>query len=527
MSNIANSVLIQKPNKSTHNLTCETKTTGNLGQLIPVYLQEVVPGDQVDLNAQFLTKFQPMLKPAMQNFNAYVHYFYVPFRALWKNFKYFIAQTPEPGGTVPPLHPMIEFINASEVTHGVGTFLTGEHNLAPYFGINKLYASGDITVNAFPFLAYQHIWNEYYRHEKIHADLTPDLILPDGTSTLNPEWNKVRYRTYKDDYFTAGLPSPQLGNEATLDIQGLVDLPVLHKSTATINTLTTEWASQTKPNNAVNTTHANNDNNTTGSGITANGLWVKTSSLDGTISANDLIELQRMQEFLVRNNLAGNRYNEFIMAHFGVRVPDLRLDRPDYICGIKAPVIISEVLNMANAQGTQTGQGNAFSEGGRGNYEVLEHGIIMGIYSCIPTQSYTTAVQRFMYKNNPMDYYLPVFDQMGEREILNEELAIDHIDPKGTFAYVPQYAEYRLPFNACTGEFATTLTQWHLAQILPSTVVLNDEFFDINKPDRVFIVDSSIADCILIQVMNQVYISRPMNKYSMPTLTNEYGNNLY
>jgi hypothetical protein len=241
---------------------------------------------------------------------------------------------------------------------------------------------------------------------------------------------------------------------------------------------------------------------------------------------NELIELNRMQEFLVRQNLAGNRYNEYILAFFGVQVPDLRIDRPDYITGLKAPVQISEVLNTATDQGYQTGQGNSYSEGGRKNYTVLEHGIIMGLYTCIPTLGYMNAINRFMYKKSYEDYFIPIFDQMGEREIINKEIVQDHIDPFGTFGYVPKFAEYRMTFNKVTGEFGTNLTTWHLAQDNPNNLTLNSQFFDIKNPDRVFQVSASSADSILLWIVNKVFINRPIKKYSMPVLSNNYGNNL-
>jgi hypothetical protein len=241
---------------------------------------------------------------------------------------------------------------------------------------------------------------------------------------------------------------------------------------------------------------------------------------------NELIELNRMQEFLVRQNLAGNRYNEYILAFFGVQVPDLRIDRPDYITGIKAQVTISEVLNTAVDQGYQTGQGNAYTEGGRANYKVLEHGIIMGLYTCMPTLGYINAVARFMYKKSWEDYYVPIFDQMGEREIINKELVQDHIDPFGTFGYVPKYAEYRMTFNKVTGEFATNLKSWHLALDLPTNTTLNNQFFDVKNPDRIWAITAATADSILLWFVAKAYISRPMKKYSMPVLSNQYGNNL-
>ena len=256
-------------------------------------------------------------------------------------------------------------------------------------------------------------------------------------------------------------------------------------------------------------------------------LYVDPNQATFQISMNQLIELNRMQEFLVRQNLAGNRYNEYILAFFGVRVPDLRIDRPDYICGVKAPVTVSEVLNTANSQGYQSGQANSFAEGGKRGYYCYEHGLVIGIYSCIPTNSYMNAIQRLFFKQSYEDWYVPIFDQMGEREIINKEIVQDHVDPYGTFGYVPKFAEYRMTYGKVTGEFADTLNTWHLALDLPNNVTLNSQFFDIRNPARTFaITNPNLADPILVWLVNKVYINRPMKKFSMPVLSNQYGNNI-
>lgn len=515
--NLSNSVLLQAPERSTHNLTCETKTTTELGRLTPIFMMEVVPGDKVDLNAEFLTKFQPMLAPVMQNFNAQIDYFYIPFRILWRDWKYFIAQIPAPGESVPPIFPTIEFTSAGQVTHN-------NSNLAPYFGIFD--HNNAKEMNPLPYAAYQLIYNEYYRHEKIHPDLTNDIILTSGAHGYNSTLNTLRYRTYKDDYFSAALTSPQAGEEAALNLLASAPLPVYRNdSPATSNNV--KWQSTNVTGGAANETRAQNKLQNGGSGpINPYHLWADPADAAFQITLNELIELVRAQEFLIRSNLAGNRYNEFIKAHFGINVPDLRIDRPAYITGIKAPVVISEVLNTSSSQGFQTGQGNAYAEGGRANYEVLEHGLIMGIYSCIPSASYNNATPKLLWKNSVEDFYLPIFDQMGEQEILNKEVHLAHTDPEGTFGYIPKYAEYRLPFNTVTGEFRTTLSTWHLGRELNEFTILDAEFFDIINQDRIFEIYAETADPILLQVINKVYADRPMKKYGMPTLTNDYGNNL-
>lgn len=518
MDNIANSVLLQKPDRSTHNLTHEVKTATTLGRLTPVCFMEVVPGDKVDINAEFLTKFQPLITPAMQNFHAHVHYFYVPNRILWKNWKYFVSSTETPEGDV-PVHPYINIENVDDV-------ILNTSNLAPYFGLYL--NTGNLgNINPLFFAAYQLIYNEYFRHEKIHEDLTKDIILSDGdNSSKLGVLNKLRVRTWKDDYFSAALQSPQDGPEAAMELVSNNFVNVLRDSNPSTHGQWEMWDSKDLPTGNPSTTKA--ENQLDGDPTTdLNRLYIDPNDIHYKLTMNDFIKMARMQEFLIRANLAGNRYNEFILAHFGVRVPDLRIDRPDYICGLKAPVIVSEVLNMAADQGYQTGQANSYSEGGRGNYEVLEHGVILGLYSCTAERSYTRAVQRFMFKQTLEDYYLPILDQMGEQEIENREICLHHVNGLQTFGYVPKYAEYRLPFNMTTHEMAQSLNTWHLADITSDKVVLDEHFFDMKALDRIFLVSEEISNPLLLQVVNHIFINRPMKKYSMATLTNQYGNNIY
>ena len=514
--NIANSILIQRPDKSGHDLTEQLLTTTGIGRITPVYLQEVVPGDSIDLNAEFLTKFQPLATPAFQNFNAYVHYFYVPFRILWRNWEYYIQNQPAPGASAPPVPPYLDL--SGQPTSNFQT--PSVDYIHSYFGfkseVNLEY------VNCLPYACYQLIYNEYYRHEQVHPNERESLWLNDGDNAgILPLLQAVRYRTYKDDYFSMALQSPQSGGEASIELLTNNMMPVYNN--ANQPPAFNELVSANTGNSRVKQTA------TTDPDVPAGYHYVNPNDASFQITMNELIELNRMNEFLVRQNIAANRYNEYILAFFGVRVPDLRVDRPDYICGVKAPVTIGEVINTGNIseQGYQTGQGNSYAEGGRGNYEVLEHGLIMGVYTCMPASLYPDAIQRLFFKNSWMDYYNPIWDQMGEREVINKEIVQDHSDPYGTFGYVPKFAEYRVPFNKITGEFATNLTTWHLGRDLPINVKLDSQFFDVRNPQSCFTVTApGTADAILLWIVNKVYMYRPMKLYSMPTLTNDYGNNI-
>ena len=430
MQNVANTVLLQKPDHSLHDMSSQTLTTTVIGRITPVNCIEVVPGDTITIGHEMLLKFMPLGTPIMQGLTAYIHSFYIPFRVMWKNWKYFIAQNLDPYTGQIPLHPLISTIDSA--TYNNVNYITR------YLGLTDTVND----VSPFPFLAYQRIYNEYYRHEKIHDDLENNLFCPDGNFVLpTTAWLAARYRTWKDTYFSSALPSPQQGDAAQVNI--FQDVPVALNA-GPIAGVANKYGiiGGVNPGPTTATMYDRETGNPTN--IDANAMYAATSEL--SVSVNDLIELSRLQEFLVRNNIAGNRYNEFILAHFGERVPDLRVDRPEYLTGCKTPVQIQELLNSDSSQGTQSGQAAAYARGGGSHYKITEHGLIMSLLTVIPSESYCNATQRHLWKNKHSDYYLPVFDQMGEQEVYNKELHVSHIDPDGTFGYLPRYSEYRLPF---------------------------------------------------------------------------------
>lgn len=520
MQNPANTVLIQSPEYNKINMSEDHITTTSLGRLTPVLCKEVVPGDVVDCSPQFLTKFQPLMSPVFQNYEAMIDIFYVPSRVLWPNWEYFIQDEKAPGASATPVHPYVN--------------LTGESNslfnspnweaIYDYFG---LYVRNNCDrINPLPFAAYQLIYNEYYRHPQIHEDNKEALRLVDGDNTSKLSLLRAtRYRTYKNDYFTSALPSPQLGDQAALDLVTNSMLPVLRNNTPGGNIIQiagTNLSSGAAANSEVE------NKITTDPNIGGNDLYVNPTAANFVITMNDLIELQRMQEFLVRKNVAGPRYIEYIKAIFGIDVPDLRLHRPDLIGSVKAPITVSEVLNTGNAidQGYQTGQGNSYAEGGASDYKVLEHGYIIAIYNCRPQLRQMWSVEKFMFKNTFTDYYAPIFDAMGEEEILNKQLVLDHDYPDLPFGYIPKFADYRIGFNKVSGDFRTTLGIWHESPRFPTDVRLDEQFFDIFNPGEAFTTGYTLADSILLWVSFQLFITRPMKKYTMPVLSNQYGNNL-
>jgi hypothetical protein len=238
-----------------------------------------------------------------------------------------------------------------------------------------------------------------------------------------------------------------------------------------------------------------------------------------------------LQQWLERNARGGTRYIENILAHFGVRSSDKRLQRPEYICGTKQPIIISEVLNMTGSfngpdptsppQGNMAGHGISVAGDSLSKYFVEEHGYIMGIMSIMPKPAYQQGINRQWLKLDPLDYYWPSFANIGEQEVMNQELFAYGADPTGTFGYVPRYAEYKYQANRVAGDFRDSLDYWHLGRKFATQPNLSQEFIECDYADfntRIFAVGSDDVDQFYCQVLNKVLARRPMPVYGTPIL---------
>ena len=229
-----------------------------------------------------------------------------------------------------------------------------------------------------------------------------------------------------------------------------------------------------------------------------------------------------MQEWLEKNARGGTRYIESILSHFGVKSSDARLQRPEYITGVKSPVIISEVLNTTGEdgglpQGTMAGHGIAVSSGKSGSYYCEEHGFIIGIMSILPKTAYQQGIPKQFLKKDTLDYYFPSFANIGEQEVKNNELFAYTASAEDTFGYVPRYAEYKYMPSRVAGDFRTTLDYWHLGRIFETQPALNQTFIEC-KPEnttRIFAVEDG-TDPLFCHVLNKIQAVRPMPKFGTP-----------
>lgn len=364
--------------------------------------------------------------------------------------------------------PFIKSENVSEAFKTAGTLV--DYIGYPDFPSMGIHNTTNPEYNALPFFLYQLVWNEYFRDETLDHDFR-DVFMhqPDSPddetevdaadfanhinaypaqNTYQTELFSIRKVAWKKDYFTTASPWAQRGAEVHIPsslsfIDSFLDSSIGNQSSGTL--LIGEGA------------------------VAANKDAAPTDNPLGTL--NDFYKASALQRFL-QKSINGNRYIEQILNFFGVRVPDYRLNRPEYIGGVSKVVQISEILQTsesteASALGSYAGKGAVGGVGKTLDYKVKEHGWIIGIMFVRPDASYFQGIRRNLSRVDRFDYFWPEFQGIGEQPILNEELfaAKDNDgNNKKVWGYAPRYSEYKFHNNEIHGDFRTTMDSWTMAR---------------------------------------------------------------
>jgi hypothetical protein len=509
--NLFNSVQLVKPKKNVFDLSHDFKFSGDMGNLIPILVNECVPGDNYTISCEAMVRFAPMLAPIMHRVDVSMHYFFVPNRILWDNWQDFVVNA----SVTAPVYPYIEY-------EDIAFFNAERKAFMDYMGVPPLPTGGTKTkINALPFAAYQCVYNEYYRDQNLVPEV--DYKLNDGNQTQYAPFVTMRKRAWEHDYFTASLPFAQKGNAVDIPIgaiEGDASLAINTAVSANNGLYTTTLPGVT------GSTYLQINNALPQSSVgPTTAVFAQTDGLEiqpGTI--NDLRRAMRLQEWLEKNARGGTRYTENILMHFGVKSSDARLQRPEYITGIKSPIVISEVLNTTGQtdglpQGTMAGHGIGVTSGKYGKYFCEEHGYIIGIMSVMPKTAYQQGIPRTYLKKDTLDYFWPSFANIGEQEVQNQELYAYTATGEDTWGYVPRYAEYKYMPSRVAGEFRTSLDYWHLGRKFATQPSLNQTFIECSPDDtkRIFAVEEG-ADSLYCHVYNKIKAVRPMPKFGTPML---------
>ncbi|QCS37072.1 major capsid protein [Tortoise microvirus 49] len=555
---IYSKVMVPKPKRSVFDLSYNNAFTARFGELIPCYVEDVLPGDKFRISNASMVRMNPLKVPFMGNIRVTTHTFFVPYRLVWKNWDKFITGGPD--GTSAPVMPNIGAGNVA--FNGVYSptplldFLNKTRSFQAASGSTSTYNEVHPKVNILDLRAYWKIWNDYYRDQNLQQDLFDDsltthLVDGDGTSIMVGDVNtfvsqtgvnipngvtlnsiiattQLAHRAWKKDLFTSALPWAQRGVPVSIPVfdAGVpVKYHVLSGSPEVPPDENGQFIFDLDASTAAN-------NGLTSLVVQGIGASPTTGELvNGTSAASVNIEDLRManalQRWLEHNALGGSRLKEQIFAHFGVTVPDFRLDRPEFIGGNTYSILSNKVMQTSETSQTPLGTlgGEGFGSGSMkpATYFVREHGIIMTLMSITPESIYSQGVHRRSLKFDHLDYFFPEFENLGEQEIKSEELYVDsnfgsNTKNGTTFGYGPRWYEYKDRVNEVHGLFRTSQAYWVPQRIFSGVPGLNGDFVQINPSkegslNNIFAVTDDPAP-FQVLVHNSVRAVRPMSKYS-------------
>lgn len=483
-----------RPGRSVFDLSYEKKFACDMGQLIPIMCDEVVPGDIFEIGNQALIRFQPLVSPVLHEINMTVHYYFVPYRKLWDDWENFITGGAD--GQFTDAIPTWEPVDGVENVMG---------SLWDFLGFPVGVDPDGAYPMSFPRDAYNWIFNEYYRDET----LTPEVLL---TSAI------IQNRAWEKDYFTSALPWQQRGIAPALPISGTTSAVWAASSFPNVLLATGLYVTNTAGDERIGANNANAAANVLG---TFNDNTVDLTAAT-PLDLADLRIAMQIQRWMERNARAGARYTEFLQSHFGQSPRDDRLQRPEYIGGTKAPVIVSEVLQTSETdttpQGNLAGHGLCVSNQYAGKYRVEEFGLIMGIMSVMPKPCYSQGINRQWLRRTKYDFYFPEFANLSEQNIIQAELYATNVSAENNtpFGFQGQYDEMRTKSSMICSQFRTTFNYWHLAREFGSAPELNDAFIKCVPRKDIFAVPAEPG--LLVQFGNVIKAIRPMPAIANPGL---------
>ncbi|AXH75022.1 MAG: major capsid protein [Microviridae sp.] len=524
--------------RSSFNIESTHKTTFDAGYLVPIYCDEVLPGDSMALSMTAFCRLSTPLFPIMDNLHLDSFFFFVPNRLIWDNWVKFMGEQRNPGDSISFTIP--------QVVSAANGFVVG--SIYDYFGlptVGQVTAASTVSVNALPLRAYNLCYREWFRDENLIN--SPTVATNDGPDPLANY--ALLKRGKRHDYFTSSLPWPQkgatavslpLGTSATVKTAGSnlftgaqTGMQVLRATGATTaaNVLTAANAGAFYESTGAATGNSG--------GLYPSNLYADLSTATAA-TINQLRQSFQIQKLLERDARGGTRYTEIIRAHFGVMSPDARLDRPEYLGGGSSPIVISPIAQTSatGLTGGSTPVGNLAAVGTAVqnrhgfSYSATEHGYIIGLLNVRADLTYQQGLRKLWSRSTRYDFYFPAFAMLGEQAVLNKEIYCtgtpgDGLD-NNAFGYAERWAEYRYMPSQITGLFrstsAGTIDPWHLAQRFSARPTLNQTFIEESPPlSRILAVGAAAnGQQIICDTFFKLRAARPMPTYSVPGLIDHF-----
>lgn len=507
-------------------------TTINEGELVPIYVDEVLPGDTISLDQNSLIRMSTPLYPVMDNAYCDFYYFFVPNRLLWDHWQNLMGQNDSTYWA-----ETTEY-SVPQTTAPSGGWAAG--TIADYMGIPTQVAG--LSVNSMPFRAYARIWNEWFRDENLQQPVVQDMDDANntgsntGTNLTDAQNGGLPLKVGKrHDYFTSCLPAPQKGEPVTIGLAGLAPVkwtnqqggPLGNSQKVVVDTkYTTNNIMAQEPNGEQIFADLKAGNNDYTGYLNAN-----LENVSG-ISINDLRQAIAIQHILEADARGGTRYVELLAHEFGVTSPDSRLQRSEYIGGSCIPININQVIQTSATDGTSP-QGNTAaysmttSRDKMVNYSAVEHGYIIGLACIRVDHSYQQGLSRMWTRKGRFDFYHPMLANLSEMAVLNQEIyAQGNSKDTEVFGYQEAWADYRYHPNIVTGEmrsnYAQSLDAWHYADHYEALPMLSSTWIQegTENIDRTLAVQAETSHQFIADFYFDQTWTRPMPIYSVPGLSN-------